>query len=363
MDKALNSSRRRFVASVAGVLGGVVLAGCSSDDVNEPERVTDSDGGSNGGGSNDDGSAGSGGDGGGDSAGDGDSAATETADQGTPETVEAALNDVVEGDRLALVVYGVERTTEIGQFVNADDGNEFVVLDVAAKNKDAEEFISFSSFFQVTLRDSESYEYDQSITGIDNALDSGELAPGEVTRGYMVFEVPQSASGLSLHVDLDESLFQYAGATIDIESNGSGRTLTQDLAVDVYEVGETLEYGQTRFTPNEVRTSMGGEFISPDDGNEIVIVDITVENTGDEELTVSTLLQMELKDAEGWTYGTSISALSALDQGFAQGNPIAPGSERRGEIAFEAEQGLSPLYLLMDFDVFAEGDKSFFQLR
>ena len=345
------SSRRTYLLSLAGIVASGALAGCSSDDTRPPEQVTDEN--------QDSGETAE------DTSGSEETpqGGSNTDEESTPRTTQAALGDVIEGPRLALVAYDAERTTELGRFTRADAGNEFVVIEMAAKNKSSDEFISFSSFLQVTLRDSESYEYNRAITGIDNSLQSGELAPGEVTRGAIVFEVPEDTAGLTLNVDLSESVFQYSRATIDLETQGSGRTLSQDLRVPIYAVGDTLEYETTRFTVNGVRTSMGGDFSSPDAGNEFLIADITVENRGDEELQVSTLLQMEVKDSEGRTDSTSITAMSTLDRGFSQGQPIAPGSDRRGEVAFEVERGLSPLYLVMNFDIFAEGDKSFFQLR
>lgn len=351
---SLRSSRRNYLVAVAGSIGSVALAGCSSDDVDRPEQGSDtpseadvSDGGETSDGSPTESSQ----------------EPAETPDQSQSRTADAALGDVIEGDQLALAAYDVERTTEVGAFFTADEGNEFVVVELAVKNKASDEFINFSSFLQVTVRDSASTEYDQTITGSENALEGGELAPGEVTRGALVFEVPKDASGLTLHVDLDESLFENDGVAIDLDAQGSGRTLTHDLQVAVQEVGDTLDYQHTHFTVNNVRTSMEEGFASPDEGNEFVIVDITVENTGEYDLTVSTLLQMDLKDAKGRTYSTSLTAMSTLDRSFSEGEPIAPGGQRRGEVAFEAKQELSPLYLVMDFDVFAEGDKSFVRLR
>jgi len=337
-------SRRRYLTALATLAGGVALAGCSSDDVDPPEEVDDGD--------ETDGSATG-------------TPGTDTATSGQSigGTADAALGDIIEGNRLALVAYGAERTTTVGEYTEADTGNEFVVVDLAAKNKHESEFISFSTFLQLTVRDNESYEYDQSFTLTDGALDSGELAPGEVTRGTVAFEVPDDAAGLSLHVDLDESVFSYDGAVIDLGAQGSGRTLTQDLAVPVYDVGNTISYQDTRLTVNSIRTSMGSDYFTPDAGNEFVVLDITVENTGDAELTVSTSLQMALKDDTGRSYDTSFGASSTLDREFSQSSPIQPGSQRRGEIAFEAPRGRSPLYLVMDFDYFAEGDRTFFELR
>lgn len=345
-------SRRRYLAAFSGLVGSVALSGCSSDDVDAPEDVSDSD----------------------------DEATEPTATPDEPSsatpaessantddtvqgTVDAALGDVIEGDRLSLVVYAIERTTTIGEYTEADAGQEFVIVDMAAKNRASSEYIRFSSFLQLTLRDDESYEYDQTLTTAENALDSGELVPGEVTRGVVVFEVPEGTAGLSLEIDLDESAFSYQGATIDLETRGSGRTLTQDLDVPVYDPGDTIEYEQTRLTVNSVRTSIGSEYITPDSGNEFVVIDITVENTGSDELNVSTLLQLALKDDAGRTYDTSLTASSTLDRQFSQSAPIQPGRQRRGEIAFEAPQGRTPLYLVMDFEIFTEGDKTFVSLR
>ncbi|MBX0285862.1 DUF4352 domain-containing protein [Haloarcula salinisoli] len=338
-------SRRGYLHTLAGLTGAGALAGCSSDDVDPPEQVDD------------------------ESDEDASPTATDTASGGgTPEqstggTAGAALGDVIEGDRLALVAYSAERTTTVGEYSEADDGNEFVVVDMAAKNKADSEYINFSSFLQLTVRDSESYEYDQSFILSDAELDSGELAPGEVTRGIVAFEVPREASGLTLTVDLDDSLFSYDSATVDLDRQGSGRTLTQDLAVPVYDLGDTVAYEDTELTVNSVWTSMGSDYFTPDAGNEFVVIDITVANTGSEELTVSTLLQLSLKSEAGRSYDTSFVGSSVLDREFSQGTPIQPDSKRRGEIAFEAPRGLSPLYLVMDFDYLAEGDRTFFELR
>jgi len=337
-------SRRRYLTALATLAGGVALAGCSSDDVDPPEQVDDGD--------ETDGSATG-------------TPGTDTATSGQSigGTADAALGDIIEGNRLALVAYGAERTTTVGEYTEADAGNEFVVVDLAAKNKHESEFISFSTFLQLTVRDNESYEYDQSFTLTDGALDSGELAPGEVTRGIVAFELPAAASGLTLSADLDESVFNYDSATIDLGRQGSGRTLTQDLAVPVYDIGDTVAYEATELTVNAIGTSMGSDYFTPGAGNEFVVIDITVANTGSEELNVSTLLQLSLKSGTGRSYETSFVGSSVLDREFTQGTPIQPDSKRRGEIAFEAPRGLSPLYLVMDFDYFAEGDRTFFELR
>lgn len=306
-----SGSRRRYLYTLAGLTGSLALAGCSSEDVDSPEEVDDED---------DDESA-TGTTTGTASA---EQPAEETPEQSTGGTVDAGLGDIIEGERLALVAYSAERTTTVGEYTEADAGNEFVVVDMAAKNKDDSEYINFSSFLQLSVRDSEAYEYDQAFTLSGDELDSGELAPGEVTRGIVAFEVPEEAAGLALTVDLDESLFSYDSATIDLDRQGSGRTLTQDLAVTVYDIGDTVAYADTELTVNSLRTSMGGQFYTPESGNEFVVIDITVANTGDDELNVSTFLQLSLKSDAGYAYDTSFVGSSVLDREFSQGRPISP---------------------------------------
>jgi hypothetical protein len=64
--------------------------------------------------------------------------------------------------------------------------------------------------------------------------------------------------------------------------------------------------GDAQITFNTWREDPGGEFLKPAQGSKWVVVDLTVENTGDDEYAMSTLLQMQMRDgcaaASTWSY-------------------------------------------------------------
>lgn len=351
--------RRKVLAFTAGGLA-LPLAGCSGDSDSQPEPT---DGGSSEGSDGGDGSDGS--DGSGGSSQEDESDEGDDSDSG-PEQVQAIVGDLVEGDQLHLVVEGTERATSLGQFSEADPGNEFVVVSLALKNV-SDDYVSVSNLLQTRLRDDEDFQYNQTFAGASgNTFNAGQFAPGEVERGTITFEVPEDASGLQLVFDLDASIIGGIDrARINLgEQADSVTELEQNLGVDVYGIGEEISYQDVAVTVNETRTESSlGTYSQPDEGNEFVIVDISITNNTGQERSFSTILQMMLKDGEGYTYQESLTATSNLDRGFDEGTPLSDGETRRGELAYELAEGTSPLYWVFEFSVFAGGDKTFWQVR
>ncbi|ELZ48960.1 hypothetical protein C464_06100 [Halorubrum coriense DSM 10284] len=344
---------------LAFTAGGIALplAGCSGDSDSGPEP-TDSD-------SSDGSDGGDGSDGSDESTDENGSDESDDSDSG-PEQVQAAVGDLVEGDQLHLVVEGIERTTSLGQFSQPDAGNEFVVVSLALKNV-SDDYVSVSNLLQTRLRDAEDFQYDQTFAGGGgNTFNAGQFAPGEVERGTITFEVPEDASGLQLVFDLDASIIGGIDrARINLgEQADSVAELEQDLGIDVYGTGEEIGYQDVAVTVNGTRTESSlGQYSQPDEGNEFVIVDISITNNTGEERSFSTILQMMLKDGEGYTYQESLTATSSLDRSFDEGTPLSDGETRRGELAYELAEGTAPLYWVFEFSVFAGGDKTFWEVR
>ena len=344
--------RRRFLA-LAGI-GLAGTAGCAGD------AEEGGDGGSGDGGSGDGDS--------GETPADGDGGASTDAEQTetTPQTASVAVGEVVEGDRMSMIVRGVERTESIGEFQQADSGNTFVVVTLAVKNRTQGEFVGFSSLLQTQLKDSDDYTYEQTVATTGQTFQGGQLAPGEVSRGDLVYEVPKDAGGLVLQFDFQSfSFFEFDRVTVDLEAEASSMgDLSQDLQVDVHDVGESVSRGDVTVAVNDVgfETSLD-QFSEAASGNEFAIVDVTTENGTDEPLSLSTLLQMKMKDGEGNSYQPSISALTALDRAYDESQPLAPGESRRGQMAYEVPEGASPLYWIFEFTIWVDGDKTFWQVR
>lgn len=328
-------SRRRYISSLVGLAGALSLSGCTADDGSSPASGTPAGG---------------------------ESAATPTAATSPGDTAVPGLGDVVEDDRLAVVAYSVGRSDSF-ETLEVLNGDGHVVVDVAVQNTHEREYVGVSYRGGFTLRDGESAAYSPTVAGPEPRLDSGELAPGEVARGFLTFDrVPVDTAGLTLEVTPTTERPGASSVTIDLESGGTGPTLTHEFAVPVHDLGDTTEYRDTRFTANAVRTSMGGESTTPRPGYEFVLVDITVENTGGDELFVNTDLQADLKDAEGRTYDFATDSILAFEN-VAASITVDPGSGVRTEIGFEVEVGIEPLYLVMDLDDVWVGGRRFYRLR
>ncbi|HEX8600379.1 MAG TPA: DUF4352 domain-containing protein [Chloroflexia bacterium] len=121
----------------------------------------------------------------------------------------------------------------------------------------------------------------------------------------------------------------------------SGDTNTGELLA----VGDTGESDGLEITVNSFRRTSSG-LLSPDAGNEYLIINITAANTTDEEKIVSSLLNFSVKDDGG--NGTD------FDQSFTAGvetsldGNVPAGEELTGEIAYEIPEDATDLVLHFD---------------
>ena len=282
------------------------------------------------------------------------------------QSANAQVGEIVEGDNLSMVIKSVEKTTEIGEFQEAGGGNTFVVAELAVKNTTSQDYLNFSGFLQTQLKDSQDYTYEQTVAVTGNTFQGGQLAPGEVSNGDIVYEVPEDASGLTLQFDFQAFSFsEFDRVTIDLSSEASSiGSLSQNLQVDVHNLGESISYENVTVSANSIEFAESlGDFAEAEDGMEYAIIDITTENGTQEELSISMLLQMKMKDGQGNSYGINITALSSLDRPYNESQPIAPGESRRGQVAYEVPQDASQLYWTFEFTLWVEGDKTFWQVR
>lgn len=95
-------------------------------------------------------------------------------------------------------------------------------------------------------------------------------------------------------------------------------------------LGDTARVNDLLITLHSVQTSNGGKYNTPN-GDHFLILDVTLENAGNETETVSTILQMFLYDAYSYEYSQTFleDTTGTLD------GDIDPGRKRRGKIAFD----------------------------
>lgn len=113
---------------------------------------------------------------------------------------------------------------------------------------------------------------------------------------------------------------------------------------EVFNIGDTIELGKFKITVNEVKTTNGSDFIKPQEGNEFLYVDATVENISDKEQTVSSVLMFKVVDKDGRAMKQTIveNANGQLD------GTIGPGRKMTGEYVVEVPKDATGLELQFD---------------
>jgi hypothetical protein len=120
------------------------------------------------------------------------------------------------------------------------------------------------------------------------------------------------------------------------ETSGSEETTVDEPeetppSNEIYSVGDTVTFNSVEITVNSVREDKGNEYIKPDDGNVYFIVDIMAENKGSKEENISSMLQTEVVDEEGYSYTVTFGP----DVKGSFDGAVGAGRKMRGEIVFE----------------------------
>ncbi|MFB6165337.1 MAG: DUF4352 domain-containing protein [Haloarculaceae archaeon] len=297
------------------------------------------------------------------------SAAQSPTDTSTssPDTADGSasvsVGQVVAGEKLRLVVRSVSTTRQLGEYQRADAGQTYEVVRIAVKNVTRSATVDFNSVLQLELRDGSGDTYTPTLSLSDAAFENGQLAPGEVARGDVAFEIPQDARDLRLHADFS-AFSDGDGATVDLGARAADPAdLEQSLQVPVHDVGETVSHEGIAVTANGASFEDAlGEYTQAPAGKEYAIVDVTTANRTDHTEAFSSLLQMGVKDGAGWGYDPSALASGQLSNGY-DGGDVAPGGQSRGAIAFEVRADAAPLYFAFEYAVLTGGSKTFWRLR
>lgn len=101
-----------------------------------------------------------------------------------------------------------------------------------------------------------------------------------------------------------------------------------------YAVGETAELNGLKITVNEFKEVEGTQFMQPEEGKRFLVVDVTFENTGSDAATVSSIMNMELKDDTGQSYNIDLGATTA-SEGKSPDGTIVAGDKLRGQVGYQ----------------------------
>jgi hypothetical protein len=108
-------------------------------------------------------------------------------------------------------------------------------------------------------------------------------------------------------------------------------TTSQTQAATTYKVGDQIQSGEYIVSVNSVRKSSGSGYVKPKEGSVYIIPNVTIQNNSKDKTTISSLLQMYIKDGEGNKYNP---ALTSDATGKVDGELLA-GEKVKGDVGFE----------------------------
>ena len=105
------------------------------------------------------------------------------------------------GDRVKLgdkivTAYGVAKYTEPNQFMQPEENNKYMVVDISIENAGTGAISYNTLYFE--FQDSNGYIYSRTIVSKEPYFGQGTLQPGRKARGFIVYEVPKNSSGFEL---------------------------------------------------------------------------------------------------------------------------------------------------------------------
>jgi hypothetical protein len=274
-----------------------------------------------------------------------------------PTPTSFAVGDIIDMDGLTMVVLGWS-TPPGDEFTQPDEGNQFVVVDTLFVNT-GQSADSISSLLQMELKDDMSRVYDIDLMAelaAGASSPEGEIAPGERIRGSVGFQTPADATGLQFVFDAE--VFGSGRIFVDLGDEPVAveppAQLAGEAAAETFAVGDIIELGDLALTVHGVTFPTGDEFTQPDEGQRFVVVDVAVENRTDSAQSISSLLQMQLKDATGQVYDVDLMAQVASG-GSSPDGELAPGETLRGQVGFQVPVDSTDLVFVFDGDVFGAG--------
>ena len=299
---------------------------------------------------------------------DSDLEGVEDEDESDASNTDFAVGRVLEMGELQVAVSGFDRKVDVvdassGDVLGAEDGMAFAVVDLALKHDGTDGILSVDEQLSVELGDGDGESYDRFVAADSESIDptASRLAPGEVTRGDLVYEIAADSEGLALTL---AALTNSAEYVVDLETEDpteSTTLLEQNLTDEPRRFGQGVEIGDVAVTVRtlEQGNNLGG-FLQSDAGTEIVAVGVTIENQSGRERTILSG-QSELKDEYGRSYHDVPRAVGTLQR--LDGRTVKDGDVHEGKIAYQIEEGLSELYWTFDFAEWGDDHRTVWKLR
>ncbi len=124
--------------------------------------------------------------------------------------------------------------------------------------------------------------------------------------------------------------------------------------VTSFEVGDVVSINDYVMVVLGWSKSEGNDIFKPDAGKGFVAVDVLFVNQGSSSESLSSLLQMTLKDSTGQNYKPDLIAQSALNVSSPDGE-LTAGERSRGTVGFQVPQEANDLQFVFDASIWGTG--------
>lgn len=111
---------------------------------------------------------------------------------------------------------------------------------------------------------------------------------------------------------------------------------------EFFKIGETAVTQKVKAIITEIEKPEGNEFIKPADGNEFVLLHMTIENVSDKEIVISSVLDFNAY-VDDSSINESLTAHATKDNIKTLDGTIAPGKKLTGVLGYEVQKGWQKL--------------------
>ena len=270
----------------------------------------------------------------------------------SPPSSPVEIGTTVEAGGSSYTLNEVKDPAPAGVF-GVDAGKRLVALDITQVGISDDGDPYNPRYFAV--QDTDGYVYVRGFADADvePSFGSGELAAGQIVRGWVVFELPESARLIS--VLADPEVFGARITITDLAQDQDGNIVSHtpppvpSPPSSPVEIGTTVEAGGSSYTLNEVKDPAPAGVFGVDAGKRLVALDITQVGISDDGDPYNPRY-FAVQDTDGYVYVRGF-ADADVEPSFGSGE-LAAGQIVRGWVVFELPESARLISVLADPEVF-----------
>jgi Zn-dependent protease with chaperone function len=242
------------------------------------------------------------------------------------------IGQVFQAGDAQVIVMGWENLTDSPELQGVKD-KKIIQVEVAVRNNGKDTIPPLVSCAR--LKDASGKEYHFSLEDSDNSiiynhdLPSDAPRPGQNIRGKISFLVDQKSDEFQF-IYLANPPLDMTRSYVELTDDPAGQisppeTLPESSNLSDASLNQALGLKDFSITVTKVWT-INSKVITPDPGNKLIALDLTINNTGSQPFKISNIFLLELEDEDGITYSPKATATGAIGKKLPQ-EDLTPGKQ------------------------------------